>query len=515
MKKLSCFVAIITFLYSHLVEAQRLPFADLHTHSALKATNTNDTQLQYFWERKYNDCSEKLKKIFVKGSIDIPKSSQSNIDALFAGNVRLACISISPIENGFYNPNFVGNKKEIGTFSCIAGVDSDETFFHKKLNDYYSNFLSEYEFIKLNANKPYRNNNEKYIIAKNADDINKTLHNKNILTFVLSIEGAHILGTEMLDNIDKIKRKSLEKTIENTLFHRVQILKGVRPYNSNGDYITEPILFISVAHHFDNHLAGHAPSMFGVNKLVFNQRNGMNEGMSTLGINIIKQLINKNEGRRILIDVKHMSSESRKWYFHFTDSLKTNGDTIPIVASHTGISGIETSDELFDDKDNKKKLKNSYLDTWSLNIANDEVKKIVESKGIIGLILDEQKLSGLKSKKLLKTIVPGSNEAKKLFIKIIMANIFTAVKAGGSSTWNCLAIGSDFDGGTNPIDFYATSAEMPLLYNDLKNFFENPEPIFDMFSKEEIIKLMSNYTGKQLSEKVMSTNAIEFIKRNL
>ncbi len=42
-------------------------------------------------------------------------------------------------------------------------------------------------------------------------------------------------------------------------------------------------------------------------------------------------------------------------------------------------------------------------------------------------------------------------------------NIIHAVRVGGPDTWNCICIGSDFDGLINTIDFVPNASAMPNL----------------------------------------------------
>jgi len=97
-----------------------------------------------------------------------------------------------------------------------------------------------------------------------------------------------------------------------------------------------------------------------------------------------------------------------------------------------------------------------------------------------------------------------------------MANILTGVQAiGEASAWDVFCIGSDFDGMITPVDSYQTVGDYPELANDLIAFLNDPSPIFDLFSVEEITGLMFDYTAEEIVNKIMSENVINFLMNNL
>ena len=68
----------------------------------------------------------------------------------------------------------------------------------------------------------------------------------------------------------------------------------------------------------------------------------------------------------------------------------------------------------------------------------------------------------------------------------------------------------------DPLDPYASAEDFPALANDMARFLDNPQDIGrDLFTAQEIKRLMFNLSTSDIVEKIMSTNAINFIKRNL
>jgi hypothetical protein len=105
------------------------------------------------------------------------------------------------------------------------------------------------------------------------------------------------------------------------------------------------------------------------------------------------------------------------------------------------------------------------LDPFFMGRLNDSAKSF--QKNVLGKM---------------KETIPGTIQRRKVNLKIILANIFSAVKAHGKKeVWNHIAIGSDFDGMIVPFETYANSAQLDDLAQDLYQFLSKPAPIFDLF----------------------------------
>ncbi len=125
-----------------------------------------------------------------------------------------------------------------------------------------------------------------------------------------------------------------------------------------------------------------------------------------LGNEVIKEALKEPE--RILIDIKHMSLEARKQYYEFLKEIIVRRISRYLI-SHGGVTGVSW--------DNKpvvcrkkyrdwikvryfkpKGLMRTKFNPWSINLYDEEIKKIVDSNGLIGLNLDERIL-GAKQKR--------------------------------------------------------------------------------------------------------------------
>jgi len=72
--------------------------------------------------------------------------------------------------------------------------------------------------------------------------------------------------------------------------------------------------FVTVAHHFYNHLCGHAKSLYDIVGSVSDQSEGMGTGFTELGKKVLREVLSSTNGKRIYIDIKHMSaSQKRRW----------------------------------------------------------------------------------------------------------------------------------------------------------------------------------------------------------
>jgi microsomal dipeptidase-like Zn-dependent dipeptidase len=229
-------------------------------------------------------------------------------------------------------------------------------------------------------------------------------------------------------------------------------------------------------------------------------------GINKAGWTVIQKCHEKN----ILVDVKHMSYVSRCQYYKY---LKDNELSVPILASHMGCAGIAFMDvKMLWTKDSKYKncfnikvprsqgLMDTICSPLTLSLFDEEIKYIVDSNGLIGLSLDDRILGYIKKattddteyiyKEEYNYLMEGNYETEMDFLETIDGsnyistleytatddladihtryfcnNILRIVYAGGANAWNCISIGSDFDGLVVAIDSCKTA-------NDFANFRE-------------------------------------------
>lgn len=492
------------------IDATHYPFVDVHIHPAIKPFNSRFLGSYNLWEAIDNSCDGKLSQLFVNGSKEVPRTSQCHFEGLVRGNVRLGFFSLTPLEKKSLNVNFMNEKKKgQGTMACVSGVHSDCLVEKDDVLNYYNDLVENIEYVLEGQNQSYTIDGKEYeyVMIKDAEQLREVMNDPHRLAMVFNIEGGHSLGMSLEPN-----DISATPDYEKFYLNNVDRIKGILPLREGGDYVLEyPFLSMNLNHFFWNGLSGHAKTFDFVQNLVFNQTKGLDEGMTALGEKVVKRMLDKSNGRRVLVDIKHMSWVSRQWYYDYLHQLHVQGDTVPIISSHSTVAGISASHQLWNKKDGKSKNKNAYLNLWSISLCDEDIQEIHLSKGIIGIMLDKYKLMGERATKEIDKTVQGSVERRKFYVKVIAANMLEAVEAvGKKSGWDIIALGSDFDGMITPFEIYQRSNDMPELARDLEAFFENPSDVFDLFTKEEVKEMMFGYSAKEIVRKVMYENGFNF-----
>lgn len=469
---------------------------DLHCHPNLKSFNSGfPTPTANMWDKIQHVIDNKLAKSISEITEHISKESQCNLDSMVAGNVRVFQISLYPTERGFLHlrnvPTTLFGRKRINVAQeVVTGYSASSIAEQKKHYHYFEELNAEYNYVKNQQGKSPDGKNE-FVIVSNYTALEKALQKKNTYIGIITIEGAHVFGTGAPETDLLTKQKLIEQITKN-----IQAVKNWE----------HPPFVINLSHHFWNHLAGHATSFKRpINGLV-NQNKGKNKGITDAGWHAIRELLSTNNGKRILIDTKHMSVESRKEYYSFIDNHNYVNPTskIPIISSHACANGFKTMDASIRQNDIFAKARKSRLYKWSINISDEEARIIHHSEGLIGFMMDKGNLGGID---LIKKISAIQNEKKKRkeFVQLFLDNIFQLVKAvGEKSGWNIIAFGSDFDGTITHIDLYPSAATLPAFKQDLIDYLEKYE-----YQKE----YWFGYTPTELMDKVFYKNAMDFYKK--
>jgi len=441
-------------------------FADLHIHSTLKPFifyKNNNKKKGNIW---FQDKPRKRERdnFFIR-------YTQSDFTTLAQSGVKIAFISLYPLEQGWVNSNntsfitdFLVN---IFTKFPIRQINRIQLNSH----NYFKELLSEIKFLKDEINKPKIikiNGKEQTITAKipkNKNEFNRFLQDENTLIIIPTIEGTNTLYS---GNAKSVKNNNLNELLRNI----DSLKKELSPF------------FITFAHHFTNGLCGHAKSLYGdagiiskIIKKLLNQTDGLEDNINPKGLKIIRKLLALNEfsdEKRILIDVKHMNEDSRKEFYDIIRNHNSTNpnDKIPIIASHVGYSG-QPSLNTFKNickANSEHPFKNStgQFNEARINLTDEDVLNIFESDGIIGINLDQRIISNNKVIEEAKKRFNFKNtpELKLFWAKQIGDNIIEMGKIiienkveNYKNVWNLFAIGSDFDGFINPVDGYFKNAQ--------------------------------------------------------
>ena len=474
-------------------------FIDMHCHPSLRSMNSNaHPNKQALWESSKNpEINTPIGRWARMQTSDIEKSSQSNLYAYSSNNTKVIVDAMYPVEKGWYNfrkfPKFlVGNKSFEETLQVSTGIEYSRLQALINNPSYVDELQLIYEYL-FNNQGPSPDGKHEYELVSSFDDIVK-LHSAkpNALAVILSIEGAHALGagSPVTQNMSLKKQKA----------YLTDNIKRIKSWDHT------PIT-INLAHHFWNELAGHSKSMKAPMHLVFNQNIGLDKGITELGWHVIEELLSRSNGKRILVDVKHMSVTSRLEYYEFIrrNNFINSDNKIPIVCGHAATNGYKTIRNSVRVPDTNHKLSGSYLNNWSINLSREEINLIHSSGGRIGIMLDKGILGSPTTFKRIDAIKDPEVQ-KNSYCKLICDNIFNVVEAIGTPEgWNTPMLASDFDGLISHVNRYNNATKLPLLQKDLVEYLEASDYRKDV------------WFGLKPSEMIyrfMTGNAYDFLKLN-
>ena len=474
-------------------------FIDIHCHPTMRVYhNRQQYELANYWEENKNQqIDNKVGRWASRTSSKISKVSQSNFYNCINGNVRVVFDSLYPVERGFVKfrklPQKILGEKNIESLVVNSAGISIEQFNHYKASDnYYNDLKEQYDFLISNQG-PSPCERFQYKVVNDFNEMVQWVDQSvNHLAVILTIEGVHSFGYGP-NTASHMKDHKLKEFMVNNI-------REVKKW----EY---PPFFVTFAHHFWNQLCGHAPSLALSTKVTCNQNEGINTGFNSIGMEVLEELLSNTNGKRILIDTRHMSAKSRIEYFEYVKKHNNEypNDKIPIISSHSAVNGFETLQDSVDKKDTVFKKKKTPYCAWSINISSEEVRAVHESNGIIGVILDKGRHSGLL---LLKNIesIPNEDNRKKAFIKLILDNLFFFIEAVNKrSAWDILSLGSDFDGVITHFDDYKDMSTIPDLKKNLINYLNEYQ-----YKKE----LWFGYSPEAIFEKIFHTNAFLFLKKH-
>ncbi len=472
---------------------------DIHCHSTMRNWhNSSPVKKVNFWEENLNEIIlSAVGKYALNKSRGVAKYSQSNFNSCIDGGVRVIVDSLYPIERGFINHRYVTKKilgKKNSKALVVNSTGISQHRFHKYLEkeDYFFELQLQYDFLINNQGKSPCGRSS-FKVVKNYTELQEWLGlDPRNLAVIVSIEGAHVLGCGTKDSI-KLSSELLEKK----LIENIDLIKKW----------SHPPFFMTFAHHFWNQLCGHATTLPLTTQFLCSQKKGLNDGFNHLGKKVLNSLLSKKNGKRILIDIRHMSIQSRiEYYLYVQEHNSLNpDDRIPIISSHTAVNGFNTITDSIKEKDNQKKVLNSQFFSWSINLSKEEIKFINESNGLIGVMLDKGRFAGIRRLKKIEKI-ENKTVRKEAYLHLILDNIFFYIEAiGNKSAWDILSLGSDFDGIITHFDDYDKMSKVAELKSDLINYLSETE-----LKKE----LWFDYTPEDIMHKIFFSNANTFLKKH-
>lgn len=464
------------------------PIIDIHSHSTLKPygnsfkTDSNPYNMgdsACIWTQdKDTNYDADIENVF-----GISRYRQADFKSSVEGGVRIVFTSLYPSEVGFFEIR----KKALSANEFERRIAQFASLFSKAridhvMNSHFNYFIDlnkEYDFLKkLNGTQI---NGKTYRIANNIGDIQNGPGTD--LWIIPTIEGAHVFceGRDVNDD------KSWTKLTSN--------ITDVKDWD-------HPPFIITLAHHFYNSLCTHAQSLTGQAGSLLDQTYGMSDGdhpetniepLTQRGVTVIQQLLSRENGRRIHIDIKHMSVKARDAYYRLVENQYQN-DPVPIICSHGGI--------------------NTYY-KHDINLRLDEdIYRIYKTGGLFGIELDQRILGsdhGLFQKPL-KWFKWALSKKKKrsiefnYFFRTVIDVAEYAHEKQFPNPWQCICLGSDFDGIINPLNTFRRADSLQSLYDQLIEGLE------DYFADEP--KIPANYLGmnaETIAKAIMYDNAYNFM----
>ena len=476
---------------------ERNNYVDFHCHSAMKpfgksfnyspigVNSKRKNALNSIW--RYNPPS--LTDKFWNYILNLTKFSQANFTSLSKGGVRVVCVSLYPIEKGFF-VNAIKNEflRDL-TANFATGVGKKRVDHIQDITDYYSDLKAELAFYEQldGAVVKLPEGSFRYKIVANYKEIEQVLKEENngitTIAVVLSIEGLHVLNSNL-------KIAPNEEVI-------LQHLREIKQWKV-------PPFFVTIAHHFWNHLCGHAKSFTNLVANNVDQKEGMDSGITPLGWKVLNLLVDKSKGKRILIDIKHMNPISRNELYQKMDTDPAF-TYLPIIVSHGAANGLQSYQHQLAGGSSVAHTLNSV----DINFYNDELIRIAKSKGIIGLQLDERRVA---SKETLKSVKHSVVRSKIMHYRSALLwnqiqHIVEVLDAEGLFAWDCIVMGSDYDGIIDPLNGFWTAEEFPFLADFLERH------AFNYLQNHKFLVYENQIEADEVVARVMSKNGLQFLEK--
>lgn len=433
---------------------------------------------------------------FVNRLGTLTKFSQTDMTALAKAKTEIVVVSLYPFEKHFLTKRIWGWKGLTDALvNLAAGISQKRIDNVLNHSNYFEDLMDEYHFFMQLHNQVQRIDGVFYTyrVVKSFAEIEQNLainnESKKIINVVLSIEGGHCFNTGL----------KMDENSANPQEVMQNVLK-VKQWE-------HPPLFITLSHHFYNELAGHARSI-SIGALRDNQNRGLNTHITPLGFQVIEMLLDTSKGKRILIDIKHLSIASRKAYYQLLDTTYAT-QNIPVIASHGGVTAHRS---IYTPSVTDYPNLIQWFSNIDINFYDDELLRIAKSNGLFGIQLDERRIGSKKAISQSKIWIPNKRkqlQKKALLVWRQVAYIAEVLDTEGLYCWGIQSIGSDFDGIVDPINGLWTAENIRDLGEELFN-----HATAYLNENSTTLKPFNRVSAEVITEAVLRDNAFQFIKRN-
>ncbi len=350
-------------------------YADLHVHVSLKTMLGKDSAKKPTCWTDLN-VSEPIDKLS-KGTFD----SQSSLSQLSRGKCSLAVVVIYPLETKLADADILQ----------VLGRLIDGKFSNKRLREVKTGQWTSFQ---------YANDELKHILSAKSHLVDGVMKNLKVVDHwseykpadehtihaIFAIEGGHTIsyGRNEKDDISRM-------------------LANLKHFRSKC-----PLFYYTMAHMQQMNFANHAYGIKGAGKFYFVPRGS---GLTDFGRKLIDECYTDFNNRKVLIDVKHLSLRSRLDLYEYRAS-KGYG-RIPIMASHVGLAGISKDDHSHIRKLVQPlfrkfyklvhervpgKIDDTFFNPSTINLFDEEIVEILNSKGLIGISFDLRIIGGVQKK---------------------------------------------------------------------------------------------------------------------
>lgn len=577
------------------------PIADLHCHPSLKPHLDGDHP--DIWKDRENPAVDQvfrwisIRKFILRfATARMALKSQSNLDNCFKGGNRLVFCSIYPFEREFLRPDRPFKRarallrwglqlllrrryhKTIDTklIRLITGIGKAEAAsFLDQVHrvhgtvDYMADYRKEYNFLIQAQGKrpggPIGGLIPEFRLLQDVHGL-PAAEEEGTIAGILTVEGAHAFGSYRLKYLRENRTfEALPEAEQNALLasFRESLAEIKDPARTRF-----PPFFITFSHHFHNFLGGHSRSFAGLFSKLFNQQPGMDAGLSALGREVLRILLERGPGSaRILVDTKHMSPMVRRQYYQMVLKRNGEGDRIPIISSHTAVSGMDSLDSAMKNNNSRAAERRSYVSKFEINLTDEDIREVFDSGGLIGICMHDGRMPGKKFRRKLRAVRAYPEKAKRLYAQMFLTNVFHIVKvnreralnygaselAGGSKNaaaptharaaneapgarpspaeggipaiWKTVCLGSDNDGIVDPFNTYETAADLPAFREKIIEALNTQDrPYMEDFrilslpseqpmEVAELRELMMGLRPEQIAERIFYGNIREFLQR--
>lgn len=469
--------------------------ADLHIHPNIKGYGNSKTKNSKpfsiddpscLW---YQDLPTK-KDESVENLLGFTPYRQSDLSTCSQSHVNIACVSLYPLEKGFMD---IRNKSLLNLFekliaTLVSGIGSKRVEEIRADNfNYFDDLVSEYTYLTELDGRPPTGGQQAYQLCRSGNALLQAP--SNTVQLIVSIEGAHALCNGS-DTLNPENWQGVED--------RIKAIK---------DWLHPPF-FITLAHHFYNGLCTQAKSLFDISGKLLNQDLGTRDydlpvedaitsPIQEIGLKVIEHLLSTTNGRRILIDVKHMSLDARKQYYQLLNTTYSS-ENIPVICSHGALALSESG---------------FYYHQVNMELATD-IQMIYATGGLIGIEMDQRILGYNKNRfwKWAGNIFKGAEkqafeEAGYFWNQVINIAEYAFQNGFANDPWKCICLGSDYDGIINPLNRYRDAST-------LNNLFQQLEQHLNLYWSEANTVIPKNHNGitaAQVIEKIRYTNMKDFI----